>query len=894
MQHEAEPHSRHAASGVRLHGLALLAALVLAPGGVGAQTSPAVCTPTQTVSAQPDANGIYTTTLTCADTSATAGAADYRHLHYNQGPGTSAHPNSEDRDSGLPNNNENNNVALTVGRGVVFTADGYVDLRELPIDAAIALWRGGAKTVVIEDGAVINLKRTPGSTSAPSGWYTYPDDSLRRLAGIYVDSQTNKGDITVRHHGVININIDVQGPYDANNGAAIWAVVEDLDGSAARADDDILIEVGPTGVIRHVEGTDGFGGIEAVNSAEDGDVTINLAKGSLVDIASAGGAVAVYAAIFPNGLNAGALTGNIDINAAGTIRAAVKRTTPSLGQGVGIWARHHGDGRVRVASSGTVETWQANAIYASSWGTTNPHHDDPATEEIEGHLIDVTGGKVHTRGGTAISASTASEDAAFTVRVAEGALVRAELDAGPDAITQEQLGATGNGYVNLPSVYGWRQIDTNGDDTNDAIEPIINAIAVRRSATRTEGVVDRVLVHGTVETVGGKQDVDPAVWLERGGQVMVGATGRVSADSGLAISSGTSPAEGADPTMSDLDVTVAGMVTGDIRVLDDGALTATVSGTVDGDIRGMGDGDHTVAVQRGGTVTGTVHLAGSTVTVGGTVGSIILDNSGMVMVAPTGRVTGVPNGGHGVRVGANGRIENRGTIEGKIGIRAGPGSTVVNFGTVRSTDEAAGVAIDFPEAGTNTLTLKQGTIIDGKIRGLAGDDTVDLSDLEVNEVGTLTFVDETGTPVTPASIMRPMRGTGRLIEVGNSLVAFPTAFALADDVLSDLTGSIHAAVVDSGHVPGTRPTAGHVWATPFGGHETRTGTAGCWRTPPTTSAAACLGRAGAATPCTWAALSAAQRGGWPWTTSRTWTCRRSSAGCTRSRRWETCGWTPGC
>ena len=115
----------------------------------------------------------------------------------------------------------------------------------------------------------------------------------------------------------------------------------------------------------------------------------------------------------------------------------------------------------------------------------------------------------------------------------------------------------------------------------------------------------------------------------------------------------------------DLAVTVAGIVTGDVRGSGDGDLTAMVTGTVDGDILGLSDGDHVVTVPVGGTVTGTVRLAGSTVTVGGTVGRVTLDNRGMVTVAQTGRVTGIPQGGHGVRVGDDSTVTNRGTIEGR-------------------------------------------------------------------------------------------------------------------------------------------------------------------------------------------------------------------------------------
>ena len=311
-----------------------------------------------------------------------------------------------------------------------------------------------------------------------------------------------------------------------------------------------------------------------------------------------------------------------------------------------------------------------------------------------------------------------------------------------------------------------------------------------------------VTVAGTV--TGG---TDAAVRLKGGGRVTVERTGEVQAgSSGRAIRSDA----------GNLDVTVAGMVTGDVL--------------------GMGDGDHVVDVRRGGTVTGTVRLAGSRVTVGGTVGSIILENSdSMVMIASTGRVTGVPDGGHGVRVGDGGTVTNRGTIVGKVGIQTGAGSTVVNVGTIRSTDGPDGVAIRFVggEEVRDTLRLRPGMTLVGKIQGLSGEeatvkDTVDLSQLDEDEVGFLTFVDENDTPidVEALDLKRPTRrGIGTLICGGNSCASVDTsAFALADDMLSDLTAGIHGAVADRGMIPGRtgseRPT---VWATPFGGARNQNG-----------------------------------------------------------------------
>ena len=63
-----------------------------------------------------------------------------------------------------------------------------------------------------------------------------------------------------------------------------------------------------------------------------------------------------------------------------------------------------------------------------------------------------------------------------------------------------------------------------------------------------------------------------------------------------------------------------------------------------GDVRARGNGEHTVTVAEGGAVSGTIHLAGSTVTVRGSVGCVVLDNGGAVNVGASGRIS-CPDGG---------------------------------------------------------------------------------------------------------------------------------------------------------------------------------------------------------------------------------------------------------
>ncbi len=752
---------------------ALLAAFPLfSPDGARAQA--AACTPTQTVSATADADGVYTTTLVCADTNAAAGAADYRQLHYNHGVALGSHgqTNPADRDTTLANNNANNHLSLTVGSGVVFTADGYGDLRSTSPDGAIVLTQGGAKTVVVQDGAVINLERTPTFWAATDpdrpasatseydpAWYPAWTHALDNLNAITAHSYTHEGDadVTIELDGIINIDIGIGGtygkptstnPYHTSGGRAIDVQVKDDVDDGARADVDVLIEVGATGAIRHVEGTDGLAGIYAENFSEDGDITVNLAEGSVVDVSEGGGyGVLAYLSADSNN-NEGQRMGDVTVNVAGTIRAATRNRSISFQQGIGIFANQGAhNGRVRITSSGTIETVQGAAIEARAWRGTNTHHDDPATSGIEGHLVDVAGGTIETRGTTAIYASTGSVNADMTVRVAEGATVRAQAltdeDYANGAITQRDLGPNGNRYViDTPyRYYGWRQVRKVDETTSGrrvrteatVLEPIITAIVVRdfSSDPAAEGVRDQVLVAGAVETAGGKADVDPAIWMEGGGLVVVGATGRVSAQSGLAIEGGCVSEYRSSSTVAttpcdskparDLDVTVAGTVEGDIRLRGDGDLTATVMGTVEGDIHTMGSGDLAATVT--GTVEGDIRTMGESITL--TLEEILNQGGRPIRATAPGALTlSVPEGGvvTGTAYDPAGPLTVAGSI-GRLLYAGGATVTVARTGALTGVEVDGGMEALRSEAGDLSMTVAG--MVTGDVLGLGdGDHTV--------------------------------------------------------------------------------------------------------------------------------------------------------------------------
>ena len=86
----------------------------------------------------------------------------------------------------------------------------------------------------------------------------------------------------------------------------------------------------------------------------------------------------------------------------------------------------------------------------------------------------------------------------------------------------------------------------------------------------------------------------------------------------------------------DLTADISGTVEGSVR--SGGDLSAVITGMVTGDVEGLGAGDHTVTVSAGAVVTGTVHLAASTVRVDGTVGGVRFERGGTITIGPNGRI----------------------------------------------------------------------------------------------------------------------------------------------------------------------------------------------------------------------------------------------------------------
>ena len=233
----------------------------------------------------------------------------------------------------------------------------------------------------------------------------------------------------------------------------------------------------------------------------------------------------------------------------------------------------------------------------------------PATwDHVAGHLI------VH-----ALVETFGSEDPAF--RLEGGGMVTVEatghINAGQGvAVLNEATGGTGDLSVIVAGL-------VDGDVLHRG-RGNLDVLVAGRISGDVEGlgggahlvtVAPRGGITGTIRLGGARNEVrvDGAtgrILYGKGGTATIAATGEVTGIGGEAIRSDA----------GDLDVTVAGMVTGDIE--------------------GRGDGEHRVTVEKSGRVAGTIRLAGaeSAVTVAGTARDVALGQGGLVSVGEEGRL----------------------------------------------------------------------------------------------------------------------------------------------------------------------------------------------------------------------------------------------------------------
>ena len=226
-----------------------------------------------------------------------------------------------------------------------------------------------------------------------------------------------------------------------------------------------------------------------------------------------------------------------------------------------------------------------------------------------------------------------------------------------------------------------------------------------------------------------------------------------------------------------------------------------------------------------GAIEGT---AGNGVRAGGNIGALVNGSGGRISggqngVWATGGIASLINHGtiDGGTFGVNvfstiGTLTNSGLIEGRTGIRVGRLShdgldralapinpqplvgnvSITNSGTIRSTDGPAGFAIDLGGEGSDTITLLEGSVIEGRIRWDGAGDTLNWN-YGGKSSAALVF---DGLGRVPARFDANVTAGGKPVvqAYGESravvVIIDPTAFALADNILFDITSAISGAV----------------------------------------------------------------------------------------------------
>ncbi len=583
----------------------------------------------------------------------------------------------------------NGRVTGGTGAGVLLIGGGTVAVGATGRVEGDIRADGGTLTLTAAAGSVIT-----GTVHDPTSAFGTVEGSIGRI--IY----SNGGTVAVAAAGALtgvegealrseagNLNVDVSG---RAGGDVIADGGGDLDVSLAgtgRIDGDVRAQGGGDLTLTAAAGSVITGTVHDPTSA------FGTVEGSIGRIIySNGGTVAVAAAGALTGVEGEALrseAGNLNVDVSG--RAGGDVIADGGGDlDVSLAGTGRIDGDVRAQGGGDLTLTAA----AGSVITGTVHDPTSAFGTVEGSI----GRIIYSNGGTVAVA------AAGALTGVEGEALRSEAGnlnvdvsgrAGGDVI------ADGGGDLDV-SLAGTGRID--GDVRAQGGGDLTLTAAAGSVITGT--VHDPTSAFGTVEGSIGR------IIYSNGGTVAVAAAGALTGVEGEALRS----------EAGDLSVTIAGMATGDVHA--GGNLTADVSGTVTGDVRSMGDltavisgmvtgdveglgaGEHTVTVSTGGVVTGTIHLAASTVYVDGTVGEVRFDRGGTLTIGPNGRI--LAREGVAVR-------NARGALA--VTIEAAPGERPEEAAArVAGTIESAELTVTLASADGETLELAldhEGRILTG-------------------------------------------------------------------------------------------------------------------------------------------------------------------------------------
>ncbi len=534
-------------------------------------------------------------------------------------------------------------------------------------------------------------------------------------------SGTVEGDLLARGGGALTV--------DVQEGGAVTGTVHDPVG-------DPFTVAGSIGRVLY-----GNGG--AVTVAATGRLTGVEVAGRREAVRSESGDLAVTVA------RAGTVTGDVRGLGDGDLRAVVAGTVRGdlVEEGAGdlnatVTGKVEGDLLAQGGGALTVDVQEGGAVT----GTVHDPVGDPFT--VAGSI----GRVLYGNGGAVTVAATGQ----LTGVEVEGGREAVRSESGDLAVTVARAGTVtgdvrGLGDGDLRAVVAGTVrgdlVEEGAGDLNATVTGKVEGdLLARGGGALTVDVQEGGAVTGTVHDPASPLTVAGSigrVLFSNGGVVTVATTGQltgveaagrreaVRSESGdLAVTvarAGTVIGDVRGLGDGDLRAVVAGTVRGDLVEEGAGDLSATISGTVEGNVFGRGTGEHTVTVSRGGTVTGAIHLAASTVTVDGAAGRVQFDNGGMVRV--TGRVTGLEGvavrnaaGALRVTVAAGGRVEgdvvDLGSRPAQVAMEAGSAVT----GTIDVAGKGSAVAVGgtagrvrLDDGGTVTVEAN------GRVTGIEGE-----------------------------------------------------------------------------------------------------------------------------------------------------------------------------
>ena len=459
-------------------------------------------------------------------------------------------------------------------------------------------------------------------------------DGVRQRAASY-----NAGDVRV---DVTGGAIDAEG----NGVEALYAVPHDRNGAIAVTVADGATVTGKRNGL-YVRGAGaGAGSLRAQSVTVNGAVT----GGSGAGVHMAGGGRLTVGATGEIGATSGVGVlsdgaGDLHATVAGMVEGDVQARGPGaltlnvMEGGVVTGTVHDPAGPLTVMGSiGRLLYTGGGAVTVAATGRLTGVEVDGGTEALGSESGDLSltvadkgmvTGDVQARGAGAL-----------TLNVMEGGVVTGTVHdpAGPLTVMGSigRLLYTGGGAVTVAATGRLTGVEVDGgtealgSESGDLSLTVADKgmvtgdVQARGASALTLNVMEGGVVTGTVHDPAGPLTVMGSIGrllYTGGGAVTVAATGRLT---GVEIDGET---EALRSEAGDLDVTVAGRVTGDVL--------------------GLGDSDdHTVTVARGGTVTGAIRLAASTVRVDGTVaGYVQLDRGGTVTVGAGGRIAAAEGAG---------------------------------------------------------------------------------------------------------------------------------------------------------------------------------------------------------------------------------------------------------